>query len=431
MSRIIRPRLTIAATVLALGGFLVQAPLSAVAGPGPAVSGTLVSPAGQKLGGVTIKASVEPTAQQMIDLPAGAVVSTVPVGSALTSSSGAFKLQISNFKPLKKATDDESLVSIILEAETPKGQLFYRVRLVFTAGNHLRVYQPDLDSDLAVPEATRSRIIGTAGDHAPVLALVTTQVTPTEALSPAILASAAGKGEVDPPRTDRPVYNPPTKGVTAQSGYEPDVWCQGATWTRVKSKDIADRNVSLMDQATGSKTKGSFTFETTTSTSIEVGITNQNGKLATTMGMAKGTTTSASIEAPISKKTRAEWWVGYDFNIYDYMCQSATGTKWWSGYSEYRPKVFNGNVGRRVWTVFKCKSANERTVPTGTTVTISKNWTATKSSAFGLGGASMKASQAWGSTQTVKFIANNDNTNYSLCGSTGNYLTAQSRMKQT
>jgi len=431
MSRIIRPRLTIAATVLALGGFLVQAPLSAVAGPSPAVIGTLVSPSGQRLGGVTIKASVEPTAQQMIALPAGAEVKTVPVGSAVTSSSGAFQLRISNFTPLKKATDDESLVSIILEAATPKGQLLYRVRLVFTAGNHLRVYRPDLDSDLDVPEAARSRIIGTAGDHAPVLALVTTQVTPTQAASPAALTSASSKGEVDPPRTDRPVYHPPTKAITAQDDYNPDQWCGGYTWYLKKSKDVTKRHVGLMDQSTGSRTTGSFTFETTKATSMEVGITNEDNKLATTLGMAKGSTASASIESPIGKSTKAEWYIGYDFNIYDFMCQSAvTGDKWWSGYSEYRPKEFNGDVGKRSWTVFKCKQKYESTITTGSKVTISKDRTATKSSAFSLGGSGMKASQTWGSTQTVQYQAIGDKS-YGLCGKTDYYWKSQTRTKQT
>jgi hypothetical protein len=429
------------------------------------MSGTLVAPTGEALAGVTIEASVEPNAQQMADFPAGQEVSTVPIGSAVTTSEGAFSLTTTNAEAAAEAVDDESIVAIVVSAETPRGQLLFRTRLVYSDPAAFQAYQPDVDVDLAEAEPTRSRITGVHSGFGTVeLALVTTSVTPNQevvqpAPAAAELGSNASKNDepeeapespdlpetvpVDSPRTDRPEYDPPTlqqrvkmsgmsdKEAAARGGFDPDVWCGGNHWYRKKSRDTVARNVAIFDQATASKTKGAFNYEVTKGTSLEIGVTNRAGSLVTTLGMSKGKNSSVSLESTIGRNVKAQWWVSYRFNIYDVMCDNAAGTKWWSGYSEYRPKSFDGSSSRRLWTPFRCNTTHERGLGPGYTASISKGKTATKTRAFAMGNGDLKASQAWGSSATMKFLAKNSSTSYSLCSDKKIWSSGVSRVRQT
>lgn len=398
-----RPWLTIVAVTLALCAALLYAPLTAQAESRASLTGTLRAPGGKALGGVQLLASVEPTTEELLALPAGAEVRNVPIGTATTTASGQFRLRITNVEAVNEATDAEGLVSVFLTAETPEGQLFHRLQMPNPGSGQLRVQQ---DNPAAVA-----------------LDLVTTQVTPDQKpdAKAAAFSAAATNREV---RTDRPAY----RGTPGDR--DGDIWCQGNHWYLKKSRDVVNRNVALMDQATGSRTTGSFSYATTKATSLEIGVTNRAGKLTTTLGMTKGKTTEASVEAPIGRRTKAQWWVGYTFNIYDVMCDNNSGTTWWSGYSEYRPKKFNGNASRRSWKPFKCKSANSRALGPGFTATVSKGRTATKSAAFKMGDGTLRASQSWGSSQTVRFHAKDDTTSYALCGSNGIWSDGVSRVRQ-
>jgi hypothetical protein len=468
------------AMAAALSASLFQFTSSALAASDTSVmTGTLVAPSGVALAGVTITASVEPNAQQMADFPAGTEVKTVPIGTAVTTAAGSFSLSTSNVQAAVTAIDDESVVAIVLTAETTEGQLFYRTRLVYKAPATLQAYQPDVDTDLADTDSTRSRITGVNSDGIVALTLVTTTVTPNQVIvstpppstepsedlpvlnppnckktntcldldtEPITGSPTPGAPEsviVDPPRTDRPEYNPPTavqkvkmstlsaSEASAQGSYDPDIWCGGNHWYRKKSADTVGRNVAIFDQATKSKTTGYFNYELTKSTSLEIGVTNRAGSLAATFGMSKGSSTTASVEAPIGTNTNAEWWVSYVFNIYDVMCQSnTTGAKWWSGYSEYRAKKFDGSSSHRSWTVFTCNTDNARPLGQGYTATISKGKTATKTHAFAIGGTDLKATQGWGSSASVKFIAKTSTTSYTLCGSGGIWSDPVSRVRQ-
>lgn len=487
------------AAAMACGVLLSYSTATASADTGlTAMTGTLVSPAGDPVAGAIVEASVEPSAQDLADLPAGAEVSTVPIGTATTAATGAFALRVTDFRPVAQAADDESVVSIMLSAETPQGQLLYRVRMLFTAPDKLAAYQPDVESDVESPDASRSRLVGVGVDGSPVLALVTTQVTPNQVVVPSTPANPGLPGQGDPrppkppdckktdsctyphdsdettpagpvdddseveepegdydveepaqidePRTDVPVYNPPTltarvkeSGLSAQAAaargsYDPQAWCGGNHWYRVKSKHVVTRNIGIMDQATGAKTTGKFKYETTKKTSLEIGVTNRAGALSTTLGMTKGKSVTASVESTIKRNVKAQWWIGYDFSIFDFWCQSnTTYNKWWSGYSEYRPKEFSGDSSRRNWAVFTCDSRYRSTLGDGYTATVAKGRTSTKTGAFAFGNSSagnLKVTQEWGSTASVSYVAINSDASYVLCGAGGKWPTGVSRTRQ-
>src|SRR5690348_13594227 len=116
---------TVAVTV---GALLAYSSVAAYAATGiVAVTGTLVAPTRQAVAGALMAAAVEPGAQQLVDLPAGAEVSPMSIGGATTTAAGMFSLPVTDFGPGARAADDESVVSVALSAESPKGQLFYRV----------------------------------------------------------------------------------------------------------------------------------------------------------------------------------------------------------------------------------------------------------------------------------------------------------------
>ena len=82
------------------------------------------------------------------------------------------------------------------------------------------------------------------------------------------------------------------------------------------------RNVTVLNQSTGSSTKGSFKYVSAYELSLEIGVTNRAGSLVTTLGMEKGRSGSASISMSIGNRVNAKYWVTEDFNIYDYWCQN-------------------------------------------------------------------------------------------------------------
>jgi hypothetical protein len=422
-----------------------------------------------------------------MDLPAGAEVSPMSVGAATTTAAGMFSLPVTDFGPVARAADDESVVSVALSAESPKGQLFYRVRMVFTAPDKLTAYQPDVDSDTDVPDASRSRITGLGSDGIPVLNLVTTQSTPNDVAAPPPPPPApidddprppkqpncdkvdtctfptgtdTGSPDVavepvpdDPepvepalgngPRTDQPVYDPPTTTVKvkesglsvdaarAKGSFNPDVWCGGNHWYLKKSKDVFYNHLTLANQATGAGTTGKFKYETTKDTSIEIGVTNRAGKFVTSLGMTKGKKESASVELPIKKNVKAEWWIGYDFHMFDVWCQSnTTFNKWWSGYTEYRPKEFSGDASRRNWAVFACNSRYRSSLGPGATAQVAAGRTATRTGSFAVGtGGTLKVTQTWSKTTTVTYVGVGDD-GYGLCGDGGKWPTGVSRTRE-
>ena len=454
--------------------------------------GTISTPSGERLPGVTVEAAVEPTAEQLSALAAGTEVSPVPIGSAVTDSSGAFKMTVSNPAAIANGRDDEGLVAVVVSAPTAGGQVFYRTRMAVTPAGKLDGYQPDVSAEAVNHHADESQTTDSGDGQVPNLALVTLQVTPNQVVapkpaepseSPDCPPPGGGTGftapdqavvpvldcpqysdspddpsDPDPiepesswasqPRTDQPVFDPPQEATTPQplaqtkasgparaaaKGFDPDVWCGGNHWYLKKSADTVKLHVTLMSQATGGSTTGEFEYKTTKGTSLEIGVTNKAGSLVSTLGMTKGATHSASIKSKIKKKTKAEWWVSYDFNLLDVWCQSnTTYVKWWSGYTEFRAKGFAGDASRRSWTVFSCQSKYRASLGPGFSATVSDDKTTTRTGAFNIGSGTagnLKASQTWGSTQTVTYDAIGE-ASYTLCGNTGKWFAAVTKIRQ-
>jgi hypothetical protein len=381
----------------------------------PDINGKVLDLTGKGLAGVTVVASVEPAAATLPEAPAGTISVPETVGSAVTNGSGVFHLAFSDLEAVQSATLSDQTVSVILSASTPNGQVYHRVRLQATANGRYVAYQADVEADTAPSylaalrhegrDMSQSRIDGVS------------MGVPNLTLVP-LPSTAAG---------------PPSPGKAARS-FDPDIWCRGTggNWYFKKSASTAGRNVALMDQATAGKTKGHFQYFSSGSTSLEMGVTNRNGGLEATTGFSKGTTTSFTINIPISTSTQAQWWVGWDFNLYDVMCQDPTdGSQYWSGYTEYRPWRSDGSSSHRSWTPFSCNTAYQSSLGAGAQVTVAAGNTVTKQAAFGLGGANLRAQQTWNSSAEVGYQAINTSTAYGLCGDGAKYPYSVSRTRQT
>lgn len=461
------------------------------------MTGTVSAPGGQRLPGVTIEASVEPTADQLAALPAGAEITPTVIGSAVTNSSGEFKLSVTNPGAVSAGRDSDGLVAVVLSGPTTQGQVLYRTRMALTVAGKLDGYQPDLSTEAVDRGADESQTTDAGDAEVPNLDLVTLQVAPTEVVQPAPVPdepaasaepeeqtpvpapvkcpkfqvcefrpdatdpttdTATNPAEPEPtwaeqPRTDQPAFAPPTdveappvsalvktsasaaSASAAAASVTPDagVWCKGHHWYRKKSADTVKLHVTLMSQATGGSTTGQFEYKTTKGTSLEIGITNKAGSLVSTLGMTKGATHSASVKAKIPKNTKAEWWVSYDFNIYDFWCQhNTTHVKWFSGYTEFRAKEFAGDASRRSWKPFACQTKHEASLGPTFTATVADDKTTTRTGAFNVGSGTagnLKASQTWGSTQTVTYEAIGD-ASYTLCGDKGKWFTSVTKTRQ-
>lgn len=457
------------------------------------ITGKVLTPGGSPLAGVTLEADVEPNPDQLADLPAGATVTPVPVASAVTGTSGAFTLAVTDFSAVAQAADSDGLVSLVLSAPTDDGQVFYRTRMAYTAPDKLVAYEPDVTAEATDADTSRARTTSVSAAGVPDVTLVTLQATPndppptpapaptTDVPTPTPQPTKCPKlqictfepngdsttgditGEttseeptepapaepviVDAPRTDQPVYAPPADSLvktsnttqvstgaaaaSAKKSFDPDVWCGGNHWYLKKSKDIVERNVALADVSTGSKTTGEFIYESTKDTSLEIGVTGKKNEVVASLGMSKGKTASATITNRIKKNTNAEHWVSFDFNLFDVWCQNnITYVKWWSGYTEYRVKGFSGNYSWRPWTPFTCKDANKNLIDQDTDVKIADKKTSTKNASFGFGThVSLKATQTWTTTQTVTYKNIPGNNGYNLCGDTGKYFTGVSRTR--
>jgi len=479
------------AIALSVSCAVVASPVAAFAAAGDAtITGKVLTPGGAPLAGVTLEADVEPNPDQLANLPAGATVTPVPIASAVTGTSGAFTLSVTDFGPVAQAADSDGLVSLVLSAPTDDGQVFYRTRMVYTAPGRLIAYTPDVTAEATDADTTRARTTSVSAAGVPDVVLVTLQATPNdppttpapapttdvptptptkcpklqictfepngdtttgggatdETTSEATEPAPAEPAIVDAPRTDQQVYAPPadslvktadttqqasTATAAAKKSFDPDVWCGGHHWYLKKSKDLVERNVSLADVSTGSKTTGEFSYESTKDTSLEIGVTGKNNEIVASLGMSKGKTASATITSRIKKNTNAEHWVSFDFNLYDVWCQhNTTYVKWWSGYTEYRVKGFSGNYSWRRWTPFTCQSANKNFIDQDADVKIADKKTSTKNGSFGFGShGSLKATQTWTATQTVTYKNIPGNTGYNLCGDTGRYYTGVSRTR--
>ncbi|GAA2617373.1 hypothetical protein [Paractinoplanes durhamensis] len=241
----------------------------------------------------------------------------------------------------------------------------------------------------------------------------------------------------EPARTDRPAYSAEVAANNAQvsaSGktFDPDVWCGGNHWMLKKSRDVIGRNVALADQNTGAHTAAAFEYKTSKNTSLEIGVTNRSGSLVTTLGMAKGATTTATIRATMAKHGRAEWWISYGFNLYDVWCQNQrTGVKWWSGYTEYRPKGFTGNFNRRLWTPFSCSHNNFNSFGANTEISVAKEKTSTFNGSFGIGNSTsgnLKLTQTWSSGVTTTYVG--DASGFNICGYKGRWFTGVTKTEE-
>jgi hypothetical protein len=416
----------------------------------PSLTGTLRTPTGQPIANANITVSVEPTAAQMLALPAGSEVHPTEVGWGYSWADGTFNTWIAYPDTLIAARDEDGLIALVLTAPTDEGQVFYRNRVTLGADGVLRPYADDVAADGDAEQRQSSlSAMAVAPDGRPAFDLVATQVTPTESRAtvsvaagnqcPAgmICATGAAVEATDPARTDQPAYNAAVAASNAQrsaSGktFDPDVWCGGNYWFRRKSKDVMNRNVALLDQATGAHTTGTFQYKTSKNTSVEIGVTNKSGALATTLGMSKGATTTATITGTIPKNTKAEWYVSYSFNLYDVMCQNrTTGAKWFSGYTEHRPKGFTGNANRRLWTPFTCNSTYKNSIGPSVEISVAKDKTSTFNGSFGVGSSTsgnLKVTQTWSSGVTSGYKG--DATGFNVCGYKGRWYTGVAKTRE-
>ncbi|UQU65127.1 hypothetical protein COUCH_01880 [Couchioplanes caeruleus] len=418
--------------------------------PAPTLTGTLRTPEGKPIPDAVITVSVEPTADQMLALPAGSEVHPTDVGWGYSWDDGSFSTWIADPTTLVGARDADGLISLVLTAPTDEGQVFYRSRVTLGDDGVLRPFADDVaaDSDAADRQAGLSAM-AVAPNGRPAFDLVATQVTPTESRGtttvaegrdcPATMICATGSvlNESESARTDRPAYDAAVAAGNAQKSasgktFDPDVWCGGNHWYLKKSGDVSNRNVTMADQSTGKHSTGTFEYKTTKNTSLEIGVTNRAGALVTTLGMTKGTNVNATIKGTIGKNVNAEWWVSYGLNMYDVMCQSnTTYKKWWSGYTQYRAKGFTGSSNRRTWTPFSCNSGYRNTIGPDMEISVAKEKTTTRSGAFGVGNATsgnLKATQTWSSSVGIGYKS--DGTGFDICGYKGRWYTGVTKTRE-
>ncbi|WP_203819647.1 hypothetical protein [Paractinoplanes ferrugineus] len=414
------------------------------------MTGTLRTPSGEPIADTLITVSVEPTAEQLLALPAGAEIEPTEVGWSWSFEDGTFYTWIADPATLLAAKDADGLISLVLTAPTDHGQVFYRSRVTIGDDGVMRPFADDVAADGDTEERQSSlSAMEAAPNGRPEFDLVSTQVEPEEVTNTAavetgsqcptgmICATGAPIEATGTARTDLPTYDASVAAANAQvsaSGktYDPDVWCGGNHWMRKKSKDVIGANVTVSDQATGSHTTGTWEYRTSKNTSLEVGVTNRKGSLVTTLGMTKGATTTATIKGTIAKNTRAEWYVSYGFNMYDVWCQNRqTGAKWWSGYTEYRPKGFTGNSNRRLWTPFSCSASYKNTIGGNMEISVAKDKTSTYTGSFGFGnavGGNLKLSQTWSSGVTVGYKG--DSSGFNICGYKGRWYTGVAKTRE-
>jgi hypothetical protein len=381
----------------------------------PDIHGKVLDLDGKGLAGVTVVASVEPDASTLLEAPAGTASVPEQVGSAVTNGGGVFHLTFSNPEAVQSATLSDQTVSVILSASTPAGQVFHRVRLQATATGRYVAYEADVEADTAPSYRAALRAEGRDKSQSRIDGV--SMGVPNVVLVPL-------------PSTDGAT----AAGKAARGSFDPDIWCRGTggNWFFKKAAGTAGRNPALMDQATAGKTNGHFKYYSSGSTSLEMAVTNRAGDFVVATGFAKGTSTSLTLSAPISTGTNAQWWVGWDFNLYDVQCQDPTdGSQYWSGYTEYRPWRPDGSIGRRAWTPFTCNTAYQSSLVQGAEVTVAKGNTVTKSASFALGGANLRSQQSWSTTVEVGYKAINASTGYGLCGDGAKYPYSVSRTRQT
>ncbi|MEU8078377.1 hypothetical protein AB0B31_23395 [Catellatospora citrea] len=405
-----RTRILAALAAIATVGTVGTAVTPAAANERPDIMGSVESWSGAKLAGVEIQALVEPDAQTINDMPAGTTSLPRVVGSAVTNAAGVFQLKITDEAAVASAGDSDGLVSVILTGQTPEGQVYFRTRMTPREQGGFVAYQPDVDGDTGAENVAQLRKEGRENRQSR-----TTGVTngiPQLRLTPLPAAKTTAPGSV------------------TTLGFDPNAWCSGNYWWYKKVEGTSGRNVTLMNQATASKTTGKFTYTSSVETSLEASVTT-SGSFAASVGMMKGTTTAMTISLPSPASTNAEWYVGFEFNLYDIWCGSPTGAQWWSQYTEYRPWRPDGGASRRTWTPFTCNTANQSTLGPGAEVKVAKDQTVTKTGSFTTGGVSMKAQQKWTSSAAVEYKAINATTSYGLCGDGAKYPYAVSRTRQT
>ena len=448
-SRLARGWATIGLSVVCTMAAL-QTPARAADTPTMSLTGVLHTPTGQPIAGALISVSVEPPAAQLIGLPDGSEVYPVEIGYGSTAADGRFSAWLSDPSTMSAYRDEDGLIALVLTAPTDAGQVFYRSRVTLGADSVVRPFADDVaaDADPVDRQASLSAL-GVTTDGRPKFDLVATQFTPTQDVPTATVAAGrdcpagfiCGTGSDDvrvvPSRTDRPDYDAAVAASNAQvssSGktFDPDVWCGGNYWFLRKSKDIVGRNLTMADQLTGGHTTATFGYTTSKNTTVEIGVTNRVNDLVATLGMSKGSTVSASIKGTISKNTRAEWWISYNFNLYDVMCTSNTTYQtWWSGYTEYRPKGFSGNSSRRTWVPFACNSSYKNTLGPNTEISVAKDKTTTRSGAFGVGDATngnLKVSQTWNTSVAMGYAG--DSAGFNICGYNGRWYTGVTKTRE-
>jgi len=372
------------------------------------ITGTVLSPDGTPLAGVRVFASVETDAQQLPDAPVGTVSVPTVVGSSVTDATGGFSLPVTGLAAVRRASDSDGIASVILNADTPSGQVYFRTQTVLSPSGELTEYKQDVASSGSTVKAAQSRTLAAPG-RAPRVRLVTLPIHLPRA-KPALQGRKAVAEEVDPT----------TK-------------CSG-NYSFYKKAGTAGRNVALLNQATGDKTTGTFKYESSKQTSLEVGLTGAENEFIGSVGMSKGKTTSGSLLLPIGKKTNAEWYIGYDFDAMDLWCGNlSTGFTYRSGYTEWRPSQWDGGGSHRNWTPFTCNSDYRSTIGPGGTASYANNVTTTKNGSFGLGkgnALNMKLTQTWSGTQTVTYKAINEDTAYVICGDGKKYVNGPARSRQ-
>lgn len=418
--------------------------------PAPTLTGTLRTPDGQPIANALITVSVEPPSNALADLPEGSEVHPTDVGWAYSWEDGRFDTWIADPATLIAARDEDGLIALVLSAPTEQGQIFYRSRVVLGDDGVVRPYAEDVAAD-ADPEERQSSmsamLVSTNGR--PAFDLVSMQVGPNETRQTPVVengsscptglicATGAALDTTDPARTDRPVYSEATVAentLYAAPGkkWDPDIWCGGHHWYLKKSRDKIGRNVALSNQYTGANTTGTFEYKTSKNTAVEVGVTNRSNTLVGTLGMEKGKTTTAQINSEIPRNTKAEWWVSFGFNLYDLMCQNrTTGVKWWSGYTQTRPKGFTGNFSRRLWTPFTCQNKYRNIIGGKSKILVAEDKTSTRTGAFALGSSvgNLKATQKWTSTVSVGYQAVNAN-GFNICGYKGRWQSGVAKTRE-
>jgi hypothetical protein len=374
-----------------------------------AIVGTLMAPNGTALAGVQIYASVETTAQQLPDAPVGTVSVPTVVGSAVTDASGNFTVPVTDLAAVRQASDSDGIASVILSGDSSSGHVYFRTQTVLSASGDLTEYRQQAASATVGAKAGRSSVVAAAAGRVPHVRLVALPI-----LKPRIRKAATG-------------------GKSAAADIDPTIKCSG-NYSYYKKVGTSGRNVTLLNQATAAKTTGTFKYETSKETSLEVGLTGPDDAFVGSVGMSKGKTVSGSLELPISKNTNAEWYIGYDFDAYDLWCGNlSTGFEYNSGYTEWRPSQWDGGGARRSWTPFTCNASYRSTIGEGGKASYANNVTTTKTGSFGIGKSTalnMKLTQTWSGTQTVTYEAVDKDTSYVICGDGKKYINGPARTRQ-